>query len=182
MEGGKGKYAGVIAGAIVLTTLSSILVSLNTGEGGRRSCTDWYCWCCWACTQKERRIEHCNGVECRAPLVHQQHDGKEIEMDTKQRIKNAMSIKKAKYRGSGRFSDYGYSCQHDGKAEGLLRLEKRIPKVFEPYQMLGEVEDDCVKQSEWRQSRYGTRHDVWVREQRMETMGCSVGTNRFGRR
>lgn len=36
MEGGKGKYAGVIAGAIVLTTLSSILVSLNTGEGGRQ--------------------------------------------------------------------------------------------------------------------------------------------------
>ena len=36
MEGGKGKYAGVIAGAIVLTTLNSILVSLNTGEGGRQ--------------------------------------------------------------------------------------------------------------------------------------------------
>jgi len=36
MEGGKGKYAGVIAGAIVLTTLSSILVSLKMGEGGRQ--------------------------------------------------------------------------------------------------------------------------------------------------
>lgn len=36
MAGGKGKYAGVIAGAIVLTTLSSILVTLNTGEGGRQ--------------------------------------------------------------------------------------------------------------------------------------------------
>jgi ribose transport system permease protein len=36
MEGGKGKYAGVIAGAIVLTTLSSLLVSLNTGEGGKQ--------------------------------------------------------------------------------------------------------------------------------------------------
>jgi ribose transport system permease protein len=36
LSGGKGSYLGVIAGAIVLTTLNSILVSLRMGEGGRQ--------------------------------------------------------------------------------------------------------------------------------------------------
>lgn len=36
LEGGKGKYTGVLAGAVILTTLGSILVSLKMGEGGRQ--------------------------------------------------------------------------------------------------------------------------------------------------
>ena len=36
LSGGKGSYLGVIAGAVVLTTLNSILVSLRMGQGGRQ--------------------------------------------------------------------------------------------------------------------------------------------------
>lgn len=36
LAGGKGNYWGVFAGAIVLTTLNSILVTLRLGEGGRQ--------------------------------------------------------------------------------------------------------------------------------------------------
>jgi ribose transport system permease protein len=36
LSGGKGSYGGVMLGAIFLTTLSSLLVTLNLGEGGRQ--------------------------------------------------------------------------------------------------------------------------------------------------
>lgn len=36
LAGGEGRYLGVVAGAIVLTTLNSILVTLRMGEGGRQ--------------------------------------------------------------------------------------------------------------------------------------------------
>ena len=36
LAGGNGSYLGAVAGAIVLTTLNSIMVSLKSGEGGRQ--------------------------------------------------------------------------------------------------------------------------------------------------
>lgn len=36
LAGGQGRYVGVVAGAIVLTTLNSILVTLRLGQGGRQ--------------------------------------------------------------------------------------------------------------------------------------------------
>lgn len=36
LAGGKGKYLGVVAGSIVLTTLSGILITLKMGEAGRQ--------------------------------------------------------------------------------------------------------------------------------------------------
>lgn len=36
LAGGKGSYTGTVAGAILLTTLSSILITLHIGEGGRQ--------------------------------------------------------------------------------------------------------------------------------------------------
>ncbi len=36
LRGGKGSYGGVLLGAIFLTTLSGLLVTLNLGESGRQ--------------------------------------------------------------------------------------------------------------------------------------------------
>jgi ribose transport system permease protein len=36
LAGGQGNYTGTVAGVILLTTLSSILITLHIGEGGRQ--------------------------------------------------------------------------------------------------------------------------------------------------
>lgn len=90
-------------------------------------------------------------------------------MNTKDRIQNAIAHKEGKIPVDlGAFPTTGIHISTMEKLRDYYGLEKRIPKVFEPYQMLGEVEDDlreaigvATKPLWGRGTMYGFENSGW---------------------